>query len=175
MKKIVSIAVALLIVAGAACDRSKEDKKQVVYAPVAAPADMEIKRLQEAAKAAPNKKEIWIELGNASMDAQRFNDAIEAYEKALSLDPKNVPVRVDLGTCYRGVQKYDRAVEEYRKAIKIDPAFPNAHRNLGVVLATDLHQNAEAAKELRRYLDVAPTAPDAPDIRTMIQQLSTAK
>lgn len=176
MKKIASALIVLLVLTGVVgCKKKKEEKSQVVYAPPMAPSNMEIDRLQQATKAAPKSKEAWIELGNVLMDSQRFGEAIEAYEKALALDPKNVPVRVDLGTCYRGVRRFDKAVEEYRKAIAIDPKFPNGHRNLGVVLAYDLHQNKEAVKEFQKYLEVAPNAPDAADIRQMIQQLSSAK
>ena len=100
---------------------------------------------------------------------------IEAYEKALALNPKNVNVIVDQGTCYRGIGKFDKAVELYRKAIKIDPSFPNAHRNLGVVLAYDLHDAKQALPEFRRYLELVPDAKDADAIKQTIRDLSSAK
>src|SRR5512135_1877463 len=106
------------------------------------------------------------------MYAQRFAEAIEAYDKALALDPKNVNVLVDQGTCYRGIGKFDKAVEQYHKAIKIDPKFPTAHRNLGVVLAFDLHNKKEGLQEFQKYLELAPNAPDADKIKETVAQLS---
>ena len=82
---------------------------------------------------------------------------------------------VDQGTCYRGIGKFDRAVELYQKAIKIDPKFPNAHRNLGVVLSADLHKNAEGAEELKKYLELKPDAHDAAQLRQMILELEARK
>jgi len=175
MRKIGSIIIVLAMTIGAfGCQQRKEEQTPVTYVPPV-PSQTEISQLEQAAKTSPKNKEGWINLGNMLMDSQRFNEAIDAYQKALALDPKNVPVRVDMGTCYRGIGKFDKAVEEYRKALKIDPNFPNAHRNLAVVLATDLHDNKQAIPEFQKYLDLVPNAPDAVTIRQTIQMLSLEK
>jgi tetratricopeptide (TPR) repeat protein len=106
---------------------------------------------------------------------QRYGEAIDAYEKSLALEPRNVNILVDQGTCYRGVGKFDKAVEQYRKALKIDPKFPNGHRNLAVVLAFDMHNKAEGIKEFKKYLELAPNAPDAAAIRQTIEELDSRK
>jgi tetratricopeptide (TPR) repeat protein len=80
-----------------------------------------------------------------------------------------------MGTSYRGIGKFDLAVEEYRKALKIDPNFPNGHRNLGVVLSYDLHDTAQGLKEFKKYLELAPDAPDVEAIKKSVQELSAAK
>jgi len=176
MKNIVSIVTVLALLFGVlGCQQKQEEKSQTSYMPLAGPSPLEINQVEQAAKMSPKSKDVWINLGNVLMDTQRYDEAIEAYQKALALDPKNVSVRVDLGTCYRGVRKFDKAVEEYRKALRIDPNFPNGHRNLAVVLANDLHQNKEAIKEFQKYLEIMPDAPDANDIRKTIQQLSMVK
>jgi tetratricopeptide (TPR) repeat protein len=172
MKKILTFLLILIAAATFGCQQKKEQKQQpVTYAPAAAPS-MQVDQLQQAAKQSPKSAAAWIDLGNALMDSQRFAEAIDAYDKALALDPKNVGVLVDQGTCYRGVGKFDKAVEQYQKAIKIDPRFPNAHRNLGVVLSADLHKNKEGIKEFQKYLEVLPNAPDAEPIRQTIRELS---
>jgi tetratricopeptide (TPR) repeat protein len=117
----------------------------------------------------------WTRLGDALMDSQRFAEAIDAYEKSLALEPRNVNVLVDQGTCYRGIGKFDRAAEQYRKALKIDPNFPNAHRNLAIVLAYDLGKAKEGIKELETYLALDPNTPDAAELRQMIKELSAKK
>jgi tetratricopeptide (TPR) repeat protein len=160
--------------------KQEQKQPQVSYpgAPMQTPmpaTTMKIDQLQQAVKAAPKNAQAWIELGNELMDAQRFGEAVDSYEKGLALDPKNVNVLVDQGTCYRGIGKFDRAVEQYRKAIKINPNFPNGHRNLAVVLAFDLHNKNEGLKEFQKYLEIAPNAPDAGQIRQMIQELSSGK
>jgi tetratricopeptide (TPR) repeat protein len=175
MKKIASILVALVVLGTFGCQQKKEEKSQVVYTPPSMPTQLEIEQMQQTAKAAPKNAEAWTHLGDSLMDAQRFPEAIDAYEKALALNPKNVNVLVDQGTCYRGIGKFDKAVEQYRKAIKIDPSFPNAHRNLGVVLSFDLHDNKQALPEFQKYLELMPNAQDAETIRQTIKQLSGGK
>jgi Flp pilus assembly protein TadD len=175
MKKITALTIALALTLGiAACkQQQREQKNPAAYVPATAPLVTE--ELRNAAKMAPKNPRAWIELGNALMDSDRFSEAIEAYQKALALDPKNVDVRVDMGTCYRGTKQFDKAVQEYRKALKIDPNHPNGHRNLGVVLVYDLHKKDEGVKEFKRYLELAPYAPDAGQLRQTIQELSAGK
>ena len=57
--------------------------------------------------------------------------------------------------------KPKEAIEEYRKALKLDPNHINANRNTGVVLAYDLNDKKGAVKAFEKYLELAPTAPDA--------------
>ena len=177
MRKIVVMVVLVLLAAAGCSQQKKEQKGQMGYPPGAAPmvSPEEIRHLEEIVKTNSKSAAAWTELGNALMDSQRFSEAINAYEKSLALDPKNVNVRVDLGTCYRGVGKFDKAVEEYRKALKINPDFPNGHRNLGVVLAMDLHNKEEGIKEFKRYLELAPDARDAAMIRKTIDDLASRK
>ncbi|HYA87856.1 MAG TPA: tetratricopeptide repeat protein [Nitrospirota bacterium] len=176
MKNITSImTILVLLFSVVGCQQHKEEKSQTSYVPQTGPSPLEMNQLEQATKTSPKSKEVWINFGNSLMDTQRYSEAIEAYQKALALDPKNVSVRVDLGTCYRGVRNFDKAVEEYRKALKIDPNFPNGHRNLGVVLANDLHKPKDAVKEFQKYLEIMPNAPDANEIKQTIKQLSVLK
>jgi tetratricopeptide (TPR) repeat protein len=177
MKKIV-VMVVLVLFAAAGCSQQKQEQKgQSAYPPGAAPmaTPEEMRHLEEIAKTNPKNATAWTDLGNALMDSRRFNEAIDAYQKSLALDPKNVNVRVDMGTCYRGVGKFDKAVEEYRKALKINPDFPNGHRNLGVVLAFDLHNKEEGIKEFKKYIELVPDAQDAAAIRQTIEELASRK
>jgi len=129
------------------------------------------KLLQEEVKKDPKNLKAWIDLGNIMMDAHRYQEAIDAYAKALELDPKNVNVRTDMGTCYRNVGKPDIAISEYKKVIEIDPNHINAHKNMAVVLLQDFKDNKQAIKEFEKALALSPNAPDAESIRAEIQRL----
>ncbi len=133
--------------------------------------DNTINQLRQIVKEDPKNLNAWIKLGNILMDSNRCAEAIEAYSAALKLDPKNVNVRVDMGTCYRRIGKPDIAVKEYTKAIKINPKHIQAHRNKGIVLAFDLKKPGEAIKEFETYLSLAPNAPDAAQIKQVINDL----
>lgn len=149
--------------------------QQVYNAPPVGKTPDEMRHLEELARNNPKNVNAWIALGNAQMDAQRYADAIIAYQRALDLDPKNVDVRVDMGTCYRGANQPEKALEEYRKALKLNPNHPNANRNSGVVLAYDLHRSSEAVKFFETYLAVTPGAIDTAQIRQTIEELKRMK
>jgi cytochrome c-type biogenesis protein CcmH/NrfG len=173
MKKI--IVAMLCVLSVVACQRKEEPKSQYQFPTGPVQTQDDTKLLEELVKKDPGNAEAWIRLGNALMDTKRFTEAIPAYEKALAINPKNIDVRVDMGTCYRNVRKPDMAVAEYRKALEMDPGHLNAHKNLGVVLADDLQDKAQAVKEFEKFLELAPNDPDAAQIRQIVQQLKGAK
>ena len=175
MKNIVVAALSLLMLVSLGCKQQEQKQQQLTYSPQAPPAQLQFDQMEQAAKMAPKNAQAWINLGNALMDAQRFGEAVDAYEKALALEPKNVPVLVDQGTCYRGIGKFEKAVQQYQKAIKIDPNFPNGHRNLGVVLGFDLNRKSEGIKELKRYLELVPSGPEADSARQALNTLQSGK
>jgi len=174
MKRILIVCFALLLLF-ANCQKKEEPKVQPPFPAGPVQGQSEIPLLQDLVRKDPKNLGAWIKLGNIFMDSYRFNEAIEAYQKALDLDPKNVDVRVDMATCYRNIGKPEKAVEEYRKAIAMNPNHLNAHRNLGVVLAVDLGDKKQGAKELEEYLRLAPSAPDANQMRQEIARLKAAQ
>ena len=146
-------------------------QNQVVAPPAEVKNPAEIQQLESIAKSNPKNVNAWIALANAQMDARRFADAIISYQRSLDLDPKNVDVRVDMGTCYRGVGQPEKAIEEYRKGMQYDPRHAMAYMNAGVVYAYDLGKKVEAIKAFEKYLELAPNAPNAADIRGEVQKL----
>ena len=92
----------MVLLAFTACKREEPAPLPQNTAPAAGVNyEKEAALLKDILKNDPKNLQAWIKLGNKSMDAQRFHEAIEAYSKALEIDPKNVNVRVDMGTCYR--------------------------------------------------------------------------
>ena len=141
---------------------------QYGYAGARVDADSQLRVLKVAVSEDPKNLRAWIDLGNASMDSGRYKDAIDAYRAALKLDPKDLDVRVDMGTCYRNIGQSMKAVEEYKKVLSINPDHAIALRNMGVVLAYDLHQKKEAVKMFQAYLKQSPSAPDAAAVKQEI-------
>ena len=173
--RILLCAVLVMLFGATGCQQKEASNKQVVAPPQAMISPQQIDNLRSLAKMNPGKADGWIALGNALMDTQQFNEAIDAYQKALALDPKNVDVRVDMGTCNRNAGKPDVAIAEFRRAIKLNPNHLNAHRNLGVVLAFDMKDRAAGIKEFEKLLALAPNAPDSAQIKAVIEELKAGK
>ena len=67
--------------------------------------------------------------------------------------------------------RFPEAEERFRKAIQSDPRYPDAHRELGRLLASQ-KKRSEAKAQLKQYLDLAPVdAPDRRDVRAELAKL----
>jgi arylsulfatase A-like enzyme/Flp pilus assembly protein TadD len=86
--------------------------------------------------------ETWNYLGVAYWNKGLYDKALEAYDKALSLDLNYPIVFNNRGSLYlsrylKGRQAEDlaRATEDFRKAVELDPKYASAHNGLGVSLS----------------------------------------
>jgi cytochrome c-type biogenesis protein CcmH/NrfG len=123
----------------------------------------------------PQDVKTLIQLGNAFMDAGRYQEAIDAYGKSLEITPENADVRIDMGTCYRKIGKPEMAVAAYRKALTYAPDHPNGLANLGVVLDYDLKNPKEAVVVWEKFLKLYPDHSSAASIRREVERINAAK
>ncbi|MCL5024776.1 MAG: tetratricopeptide repeat protein [Nitrospirae bacterium] len=173
MKKIILFVMLSLVIVG--CQKKEEPKASPEYPAGTLRTQDTLRIAEDAVKTDPKNVNAWVELGNILMDSRRFGEAVGAYQKALELDPKNVDVRVDMGTCYRNSGKPDMAMREYKKALEINPNHLLAHMNLGVVYAYDLKDKAQAIKEFEKYLQLAPNARNAEQVKQQIEKLKASR
>ena len=82
--------------------------------------------------------EIWISLGYAYWKSGDLDKAIEAYEKALTIDNEYVYIYHSLGTVYLARSQtrnsridYQKSLDSFKKAIEIDPKYVSAYNGLG--------------------------------------------
>lgn len=66
------------------------------------------------------------------------------------------------------------AIANYQKAIKLKPNLAAAHRSLGIAY-TKIGQVDKAAKEYETYLKLQPDAPDANQVRQILEQYYKSK
>src|SRR5438552_14867033 len=65
---------------------------------------------------AENKVVVRFRAGQQSMQAGRFDQAVEDFKEVLRLQPDLVEARVDLGLAYHALGQYALAVSELREA-----------------------------------------------------------
>jgi Flp pilus assembly protein TadD len=65
-------------------------------------------------------------------------------------------------------------MHEYEEAIRLRPDNANAHYNLALTLEA-LGQIVRARQEFESYLQLAPNAPDAEQVRKHLKQIGTAQ
>lgn len=128
--------------------------------------DGAIEHYSEAMKAAPNRSDHAVSLGNAlrksateQKDRAKVIEAAErAYQHALALDPNCHGAVIGMGMCHRMRGRIDPAIEAYRRAERIDPSSPLPHVMLGS-LYQSLSRNEEAMAEYRSALRLDPNNP----------------
>jgi pSer/pThr/pTyr-binding forkhead associated (FHA) protein len=89
-----------------------------------------------------------------------------ASRPAQGRDPKAMYAE---GTKLLAAKQYSRAIEEFQKCISADKNFAMCYRALGIAHA-DANNGAEAVRYYRLYLKVDPSARDAAQVRTLLQQ-----
>ncbi len=67
-------------------------------------------------------------------NANRLEEAIACYQKAIALNPNFTVALYNLGTSLQALMRLDEAANAYRKVLALDPGFFEAHGNLGMVL-----------------------------------------
>lgn len=122
----------------------------------------------------------WMSLGNAYNQKGQPDKAEAAFRKVVELSPQNAhEVFFNLGALIENRPEITdadnrKSIEAFRKAIEIKPDYAKAHRHLGFALLRTGDLPA-ARKALQEYLDLAPNASDAPEIRATVKELAPAK
>ncbi len=134
--------------------------------------DQAVSLLQQTAQANPTQDLLWAYLGDAQRGAaakatdpqartKGYQDAIESYQKALSIKPNNGPYMGQMADAYARAGQTDKAVEEYAAAAQADPQ--NAamyYYNEGVVF-TNTGKPDEAVSALDKAIQLDPKRADA--------------
>jgi tetratricopeptide (TPR) repeat protein len=119
-----------------------------------------VTEFQEAQKAAPEKDTnqhlFWARMGEAYDLAGRNDEAINAYQQAVTLKPDNPNYYNNLGNVLGRTGKIDEAKAAYTKSAELDP--PNAAlawRNFGISLY-QANRMTEAIEPLKKSAELDP-------------------
>lgn len=121
----------------------------------------------------PGNFQAWVALGNHYFDSNQFMEAIEAYDKALTIQPDSPNVLTDQGVMFRRLGWFDRAIANFSKANEIDPSHATSVYNLGVVYRYDLQDFAKAEETWTRFLEINPAGPGSDRVRQDLEFLRT--
>ncbi len=93
--------------------------------------------------------------GRRAFQAERWNEAVEAFSEAVRAAPDSAGARINLAAALVETGRVDEAVEELARALEIDPDNPTAHFNLGLLERT-AGRLEDAARHLRRAVELQP-------------------
>lgn len=135
--------------------------------------DGAIEYFKRANQLKPDDYDTIVKLGNASFDANHFEEAKRWYSAALERKADDINVRTDLGLTYLiGVPSdLDRAIKEFQRSLATDPNHPVTLQNLTVAyIKKGDPTNAKAA--LDRFEALNPANPAVVKLRDDIRKLS---
>lgn len=96
---------------------------------------------------------------DALKNAQKFDEAVTAYKKALEVDPNNPDLHNDLGNAYFGLKKYNDAAEAFKAATARDANYSIGWYNLANALRK-ADRKPEAVDAYKHYMQLNPTDSD---------------
>jgi tetratricopeptide (TPR) repeat protein len=122
----------------------------------------------------PKNADAAVQLGNTYFDAERWDEAIAWYERALALDPDNAEASTDLGVSYYYSNRADQALAQFEHSLSISPDHTKTLLNKGIVLAFGKQDLKAAAVEWQRVVDLAPDSPEGQAARRALDGIASA-
>ena len=106
----------------------------------------------------PKNSNTWHGKANALHRLRRYEEAIVAYDKAISTNPQELEYSLfnDKGGTLNKLGRHEEALQAYDKASQIDPDRPNAYYNK----ANALHKLGRYDEALQAYEKVLELVPD---------------
>ncbi len=86
--------------------------------------------------------------------------------------PRSARLVKDAGNQFLLAKKYADAIDCYLQALDTFPDFPEAHYNLGISFLKGYNSDRLALHHFRRYLELAPDAPDRESVEHVVQALT---
>jgi tetratricopeptide (TPR) repeat protein len=112
----------------------------------------------EMAATPPGETELpslaWNEMAFHRYERGEFEEAIRAYEKALTFTPERAIIWLDAGVAHQQLGQLDQSRRHYEQAVELDPELARAWHNLGAVRQElgDVKGGQEAIDEAERLL-----------------------
>ncbi len=97
-------------------------------------------------------------LGMVYNDTGRYEEAITAFGRALSLDPNYVEALQGQARAYEMLRRPEQAEQTYRQALRLRPGYWGGYRDIGQLYYRQ-GRYAEAAAMFQRVIDLAPENP----------------
>jgi tetratricopeptide (TPR) repeat protein len=119
------------------------------------------------AAAIPADPQIYLGMAEAALGAGRCEEALNAARSAIAADPRHAAARLMAARALRRLRRYAEAADELRRAADAEPGHPDIQLELGVA-ALCQGDFRGAVASWQQFLEAAPTAASAPDVRAAV-------
>ncbi len=119
----------------------------------------------------PLRPDTYFEMGLVSYYNKQYDQAIEKWENAVSLNKNNFKAYICLGVLYNEENMFDNAVKVLHRAIKINPKYATLH----LALARTYEQKGALNEAIYEYSKVLEITPETIDIHNILGTLYEKK
>jgi len=93
--------------------------------------------------------------GNNLMRAEKFQDALDMYTKAIELDGANPVFYCNRAASHSKMNNHHFAIEDCQRAIDMDPSYSKAYGRMGLAHSS-LEKHKEAVENFKKALELEP-------------------
>jgi tetratricopeptide (TPR) repeat protein len=124
-------------------------------------------KMDQKARQAVSEYQIQLALARTNLEMKHFDEGWKNLEAAEKEDAKAADVFVYRGVYYLDQEKHKEALKELEKAISLDPKNAYAYYYQGMAFFHS-GQGAEAGAAFKKFLELAPHAPDADEAKRLV-------
>jgi len=136
--------------------------------------DPAISALEKAAELNPRSVETFFALGEAYFAKGESEKAQESFSKAIAINPESPLAHYNLGLVFYKLGKNEEALAAFERSIAFKPDNASAHYQAGLA-AIRLQDFDKAIKSFQEFLKLEPNAPEAAQVKLMIEELEKQK
>jgi tetratricopeptide (TPR) repeat protein len=133
-------------------------------------ADAAITALEKAAEVNPQSVDSLFALGECYFAKGETEKAEQSFSRAIALNPESPLAHYNLGLVFYKLGKNEEALAAFERSIALKPDNASAHYQAGLA-AIRLQSYDKAVKSFEEFLKLEPNAPEAGQVRTMIEEL----
>ncbi|TVZ39088.1 TPR repeat protein [Alteromonadaceae bacterium 2753L.S.0a.02] len=109
------------------------------------------KLLHTLTESAPELSGPWVMLGDISLAAEKYETALQRFQKAIEINPENVNAYLRLAQVQRLLGKFIEAQNTYAAVLAVWKDFPEAHLNLAVLYDVYMNEPLKAQQHMEAY------------------------
>ena len=132
--------------------------------------DQAIAHFEKSIALNPDSFESYRALGECYFQKGEGDSAVEKFARAAALQPDNAMAHYNLGLAHDRMDRTEEALQEYQRAISLKPDLSAAYYQAALALIR-LENYKGAIEYLEKFLELEPEAPEAGQVKTMIQEL----
>jgi regulator of sirC expression with transglutaminase-like and TPR domain len=109
----------------------------------------------------------------ANYEGKQYAQAARSLQASLDRNPSDAQAHYNLGRvlwAQGNEQNAQRAMDEFATAVQLDPKMAAPWRDAGVILY-EMRDVNRAAQAFEKYLQLAPDAPEAPQIKAFLNMV----